>query len=74
MFLRTNRIYHNEPILNTTSCKAFCSEKDGSLIDADLFHELDIHIPDEDKNEEYRIPSQKLVNFVNLALRLTGTC
>ena len=63
LFLRTNRIYQDEPILNTTSCKTFCSEKDGRLIDADLFHELQIHIPDEDKNEEYRFPSNELVNF-----------
>ena len=52
LFLRTNRIYEDQPILNTTSCKAFCEEKDGHLIDADLFDELKIKIKDENGGKE----------------------
>ena len=62
LFLRTNRIYNDEPILNSTSCKAFCSEKDGHLIDADLFSKMEIKIQDEERKEDGYAPIQ-MFNF-----------
>ena len=63
LVLKTNRIYNDEPILNTTSCKAFCSEKDGRLIDSDLFYELETKIEDEDKSNEDVFSLNRVFNF-----------